>query len=397
MANIKLKHYVTRKGKYGYWIPTPAMKKLGFQNVTCGQDGPDAWKIAREWEERYQKARRGVEPTPVGKFYPPGSVGDGFARFRRTQEWAKKPVRTREDWERSWVYIDPAFGTAAASTVTFELLDRWYHHLILKKGVGEAGRALKIWRALYTVLIGLRIAPPGDPSKAIRKTGVPGRTQTWHEYEVVRLVKHAIRTNRVGLACIVAVCWDTQFAPADSRKLTPAEAVSSGADMAFLIGRSKTGVPALGILSRRTRCLVEAYVKSLSFTLHEDAPIFRTRGFLPSEKGGRPRNPVPYTKDKLVSDFAEIRLQVFGGGEKRRLMDIRRTGSVEANAGGASVEAMAAKMGNSIDENRKLQKDYMPVNAAAIRTVDEARKKGRKILREEQNQFKKLKLGQTKT
>jgi hypothetical protein len=70
---------------------------------------------------------------------------------------------------------------------------------------------------------------------------------------------------------------------------------------------------------------------------------------------------------------------------------------VEANAAGASVEAMAAKMGNSIDENRKLQKDYMPVNAAAIRTVDEARKKGRKILGEEQNQFKKLKLGLQKS
>lgn len=163
---------------------------------------------------------------------------------------------------------------------------------------------------------------------------MPGRTQTWREYEVVRLVKHAIRINRVGLACIVAISWDTQFAPVDSRKLTPAEAVSSGADMAFLIGRSKTGVPALGILSRRTRRLVEAYVETLDFALHEDAPIFRTRGFAPSEKGGRPRNPVPYTKDKLVSDFAELRPQVFGGGETRRLMDIRRTGSVEANAGG---------------------------------------------------------------
>ena len=179
--------------------------------------------------------------------------------------------------------------------------------------------------------------------------------------------------------------------------ITPSEAVSSGADMAFLIGRSKTGLPALGILSRPTRRLIEAYIETLDYTLHDDAPIFRTAGFAPGEKGGRPRNPVPYTKDKLVSDFAELRLELFGSGETRRLMDMRRTGSVEANAGGASVEAMAAKMGNSIDENRKLQKDYMPVNAAAIRTVDEARKKGRKILAEEQNQFRKLKLGQRKS
>lgn len=38
-------------------------------------------------------------------------------------------------------------------------------------------------------------------------------------------------------------------------------------------------------------------------------------------------------------------------------------------------------------------KTYMPVNAAAVRAADEARKKGRKLLSEEHNEFKKLKLG----
>ena len=55
-------------------------------------------------------------------------------------------------------------------------------------------------------------------------------------------------------------------------------------------------------------------------------------------------------------------------------MDMRRTGAVEATAGDASVEPLATKMGNSIDQNRKLQKTYMPVNAAAVRAADEARK-----------------------
>lgn len=163
--------------------------------------------------------------------------------------------------------------------------------------------------------------------------------------------------------------------------------------MAFMIARGKTEEPALGILSPRAKRLVDAYLNSQNFVLHDDAPIFRTKGFAPSDKGGRPRLPVPYTKDKLVSDFAEVRLELFGQDETRRLMDMRRTGAVEANAGGASVEFLAAKMGNSIDQNRKLQKTYMPVNAAAIRAADEARKKGRKLLSEEHNEFKKLKLG----
>ena len=65
---------------------------------------------------------------------------------------------------------------------------------------------------------------------------------------------------------------------------------------------------------------------------------------------------MPYTKDKLVSDFAKVRLELFGPEETRRLMDMRRTGAVEANAGGASVAFLAAKIGISVDQNRKLQK-----------------------------------------
>lgn len=394
MAEIKLKHYAVRKGKHGYWLPTPAMKRMGFQNVPCGHDGPAAWAIAQEWEERYQRARRGLEQAP-GKFYPPGSVGDGFARFRHTNEWANKPPRTREDWERGWKYIEPAFGTSAPATVTLELLDRWYHHIMARKGAGEAGRALKTWRSLYRVLVSLKLASGEDPSLAIRKVGVAGRTETWRAGEVVRLVKAAIRADYLGLACIMAITWDTQFSPVDSRTLTPSQARSSGTDLAFAIERGKTDVAALGILSRRTQRLVEVYVGSLPFALHDDAPIFRNRGFVPSSQGGKPRQPTPYTKDKLASDFAAVRELVFGPDEDRKLSDMRRSGAVEANAGGASVEVIAAKMGNSIDQNRKLQKTYMPVNAAAVRAADEARRKGRKLLGEDHNEFKRLKLRQS--
>lgn len=398
MGEIKLRHYVVRKGKYGYWLPTPAMKAMGFQNVPCGRDGPDAWKIAQEWEDRYQRARRGEIAAPVGKVYPPGSVGFGFAKFRESNEWKNKPSRTREDWERGWKYIDPMFGDSDPRTVSFDLIDRWYHRLIALKGAGEAGRAMKIWRALYRVLAGLKMcSATEDPSLAIRKVGVAGRKETWREGEVARIVKCAIRQGYAGLACIVAISWDSQFSPVDARGLTPAQALTTGTDMAFMIERGKTGESALGILSRRTQRLVEAYVASLPYALHDDAPIFRTRGFAPGATGGRPRVPTPYTKDKLVKDFAHIRELVFGEDEDRRLMDMRRTGAVEANAGGASVESMAAKMGNSIDQNRRLQQTYMPVNAAAVRAADEARKIGRKRLAEEHNEFRKLKLGRKTT
>ncbi|WP_202363123.1 hypothetical protein [Mesorhizobium sp. L-2-11] len=176
------------------------------------------------------------------------------------------------------------------------------------------------------------------------------------------------------------------------RTLTPARAVQTAQEWGFLIERTKSGEAAFGTLSPRMQRLVLAYVESLGVTLLDDAPIFRSRGFTPGANGGRPRAGVPYTKDALVDDFAALRTLVFGAGEKRRLMDMRRSGAVEANAGGASVEAISAKMGNSIDENKALQKTYMPVNLAAVRSADASRRKGRKLLGQERNEYKKLKL-----
>jgi len=64
---------------------------------------------------------------------------------------------------------------------------------------------------------------------------------------VVRFVK------RAWLACIVAVAWDTSFAPVDVRTLTPSQAMEAGSEWGFLINRTKTGKPAFGTLSARTR------------------------------------------------------------------------------------------------------------------------------------------------
>lgn len=398
MAKINLKHYVIRKGRYGYWLPTPKMVAMGFQPVACGHDGPEAWKIAREWEERYQAARRGEMPA-AGKVYPPGSVGDAFARYRRMEGWKRRPIRTREDWERGWKYIEPIFGDLPPSAITLEHLDGWYARLLKKHGIDIAYRAMKTWRALYVVMAGMKLcAPKADPSLAIRRKTPRGRTATWTAGEVVRLVKGAWRAGFKGLACIVATAWDTSFSPVDVRTLTPAQAVTTGdGDWGFLIGRTKTGEPAFGTLSKRTQRLIEAYIADLGVTLLDDAPIFRSRGYTPGPKGGRPRAGAHYTKDTLVDDFADVRRLVFGEGEKRRLMDMRRSGAVEANAGGAAVEAIAAKMGNSIDENKALQRTYMPVNLAAVRAADQSRRIGRKLLGSEQNQYKKLKLGSGKS
>lgn len=404
MAKIKLQHYIERKGgRHCYWEPTPKMVKAGFQRVPCGPDGPNAWKIAQEWEDRWQAYRKGLDPSAAPR-WPVDSIGDGFARFRKTEGWTKdKKPRTREDWERGWAYIEPYFGDQSARHVTLEHLDRWYHGIKAKKGVNEAYRAMKIWRALYKVLASMhssdggRLAVGPDPSLAVRRETPKPRSQSWSEGEVVRYVKGAWRAGYRGLACVVAVAWDTGFSPVDARTLTPADAFEAGNDWGFAIDRDKTGVAVLGTLTRRTQRLVLAYLEDLGVSIMPDAALFRTRGYTPGPKGGQPRQGVPYTKNSLVDDFADVRRLIFGPDEKRQLMDMRRSGTREATAGGAPLAAISAKLGNSIDRNKMLQRTYMPNQLASVRTADEARRKGRRLLAEERNKPKKLKLGSEKS
>ena len=306
--------------------------------------------------------------------------------------------RDREEWGRGWRYIEPVFGDLRPSQVTLFHLDEWYHTLLERKGADEAYRAMKTWRALYNVMASMHLCQPqADPSMSIRRETPKPRSQIWKEGEAVRLAKGAWRAGFRGLACIIAVAWDSGFQPVDLRTLTLAQAIEAGGDWGFATNRRKTGRAALTFLSARTERLVRAYLSDVDFELDEDAPIFRTRGSKPGPSGGRSHESVPYTKYSLIDDFADVRRMVFGPNEKRRLMDMRRTATVEAKAGGASLPQLAAKFANSIDRNKRIQETYMPVDPASVRAADESRLIGRRRLAAERNAVKKLKFGPEKS
>ena len=81
-------------------------------------------------------------------------------------------------------------------------------------------------------------------------------------------------------------------------------------------------------------------------------------------------------------DFRVIRGEVFGPREHRQLADMRRSGAVEGDAGGASGSDMSNKMANTIGTSNRLRKTYTPVNVTSVRRFDEAREAGRKKMRE---------------
>lgn len=381
MGKVRIPYYVVVKGR-GYWRPHPRMKVLGFQIVRCGPDGPDAWAIAQSWSEKWQAVRRGDAPPPVdlsklsrdqaeaATRYPPGSVGAAFQAYIRTEEWARRALSTRNKiWWPAWHRIRAMWGDVNPNTITFAQISAWRAALEERHGLDVAHKTLRTWRALWTIMLGMKVARGADPSLGVRNRAPQPRHQRWSEGEAVRLVKAAWQRGYRGLACIIAIAWDTQFSPVDVRMLRERHRAAHGGRLIFdrqADGRAKTGRAAIGTLSRRTERLVSAYLDGVERL--PDAILFRNRS-------GN-----VYREDTLADDFAAVRALAFPG-DKRRLMDMRRSGVVEGVAGGAEALHLAAKLANSIDRSNVLHKTYAPGEIEAVLTFDDARLKGRRRLR----------------
>jgi hypothetical protein len=249
-------------------------------------------------------------------------------------------------------------------------MSAWRKNIEDTVSLREAHRALKIWRALWKVSAALQYCErDADPSLGVRNSAARGRSATWSEGEAVRLFKRAWRAGYYGLAAIIAVSWSTQLSPGDVRALRASQLAKGGTDAVFFTARGKTGQPVGGALSNRALAALHAYVSQLGVELHGEAYIFRNR------------SGAPYSKDTLGDDFRAVRASEFGGLDRRTLADFRRSGAVEAIAGGAKAEELAHAMGNTLATSNDLFAIYVPVNVATLRSVMEARKRGRSRLR----------------
>jgi hypothetical protein len=269
--------------------------------------------------------------------------------------------------------IREMWADVAPDTITFEMMSKWRAALEKKHGRGVAHKTMRVWRSFWKIMSGMKVARTTDPSTGIRNRAPPPRWQRWSEGEAVRLVKSAWRRGYRGLACIIALAWDTQFSPVDVRTLAERHRKMSGGRLFFdrqTDGRRKTGRAAIGTVCPRTERLVTTYIASLKVDLHPDALLFRNRS-------GN-----PYREDTLSDDFADVREVTFPGDDCR-LMDMRRSGVVEAIAGDAEPLGLSAKLANSIERSNTLHKTYAPVDIEAVRNIDAARLRGRKRMRAE--------------
>jgi hypothetical protein len=130
-------------------------------------------------------------------------------------------------------------------------------------------------------------------------------------------------------------------------------------------GRAKAGVPVIGTLSKFGDWLVRRYLSKFGAEHAPDSILFRMRGG------------APYGESRLGADFATVRAAI-APGDLRQLRDMRRSGVMEAFAGGGDARAVSEKFGNSLDRSSFLFRTYNPVDLEKVRQTDAACLEGRR-------------------
>lgn len=369
-----------------FFEPNAAMRRKGFRPLPLGPDDEASRRRAWSLFEKWTAIRTGAAEETVGgatkptreevsgaRVYPRGSIGEAWQQWVRSDEWAKMAPSTRNKiWWEAWnKRIEPFFADELPDNVTMADLSLWRAGIETKSGVDAAHKAMKVWRALWRIMKALRYTQLSDPSEKVVNRAPQSRTQRFSHAEAVRLAKRAWRMGFRGLACIIMIAWDTGFSPVDCRTLCAKHQALDLLNNRLVMdrsqeGRTKTGVAVIGTLSRFGDFLVRQYLLGLGAEMTPEAILFRMR------------TGVPYGESRLGADFARIREAEFPG-DKRQLRDMRRSGVMEAFAGGAMAQDISEKYGNSLDRSTFLFRTYNPVDLAKVRNADARRLAGRRL------------------
>jgi hypothetical protein len=338
------------------------MKAAGFRLVPLGPDGSEAWARAERLNADWDKTRQGEAVEQ----YERETLGWLFHRYRRMHVWAKKQPRTREEWDEAWEVIRPVFADVPVAEIDFPACDTFYAELGNSYSLHKQHRVFKIFRALMEVAIGFQLIHT-NPTYRIANEAPRGRKAIWFEVEVRRLRTEAWERGYHGLAVAIAIAYDTQMSPVDVRRLTLGMQRRDGRGVYFATSRAKSKRDVIATLSKGTETLLKRYLAGLPFLVPADQPFIRNRsGHI-------------YSKDTLGDDFRTVRKAVLPG-DARMLMDLRRTGNVEAVAGGATAPHLAAKLGSTLSKSNQLFDAYTPTQIETVRQTDKARALGRRRL-----------------
>jgi len=290
MTTDKIRYLRFLNGQWR-WRPEAYMRAYGFKLTTLGPE-KTASVIARAaaLNEEWDRVKRGaaLAAQSIAIKYPPGTIGDGYTRAMESRaadraEAGKpqtKDQEKRDDWKRAWKHLErwALYDPTTIQPEHFLAIDPVTGQTVgliadlNRVSAGERHRTIKVWRALWKRMARLGYcALEADPSKVRPNSAPQPRQAVWMHREVMKLVQGAWRSGKRGLACFIAITWDTMLSPVDARALTLAQMRERSF---FTVARAKTGRAALATLSPYSQALLAAYLGPVQPL--NDAPIFRT-------------------------------------------------------------------------------------------------------------------------
>lgn len=369
MTSVRLRYTVKKRGKL-FWQPTPEMRALGFEPKALGDDGPaaqaEALRLYGLWTAAM--AERGKITN-----YPPGTFGEFWDLYRTSETWKKKGARTREDYDRAWKHIDtwrpkpdrPTFSRTQVDHISTTLCEGLNAHLERAVSPNERHRTIKALKVLLAdMVVRLRLGY-ASPAAKIANPQPAGRAAIWLGAELEDLAAGAAMAGFEGISLAIETAWETMFSPVDVRTLRPHQIKSDGHGFYIQRDREKTGKEAFAAISDHLASALQTYIKRQGRGEADDTPIFRQRDGM-----------VYRTKDTFAGDFRDVRSFMFPG-DKRQLLDIRRSANVEADAAGADKKTMGELLANGLADSKFLDETYTPPTVAKAREVAEQRIQGR--------------------
>jgi hypothetical protein len=366
---VRLAYTVRKRGKL-FWQPTKAMRALGFEAKALGEDGPAAQAEALKLYAAWQRAM-----SDRGKItdYPAGSFGAFFDRFKRTSTWAKKGLRTRDDYERAWKHVDtwrpsadkPTLSRTQINHIRTETCEALADHLERTVSPNERHRTIKWLKVLLAdAVVRLRLGYP-SPAGKLKNPQPKGRSAIWLAAEVEEMAAVAAMLGFDGMSIAIEVAWEAMFSPVDVRTLRPREMAQDGSGWYLDHARGKTGKQAYAALSDGLALRLNEYLAAQNRAEADETPIIRQRDGLAYR-----------TKDTFAADFRDVREVAFPG-DTRQFLDIRRSANVEADAAGADKKTMGELLSNGLADSKFLDETYTPPTVAKARDVAAQRIQGR--------------------
>ncbi len=384
MTAINIPFYVVKRNNRAYWQPQAALRKLGFQSVPLGPDGPDAWEKARKLNLEAERARLNGDGPGPQSIYPVGTLGDFFERYQRTEAWKAKEGKSQEDYHRVWPVIDTAEvdGRRLAlkrltkiSTADSEGFHRQLHNAA-ERGECSAShryRVLKIWRALLNAAASYQLIAKA-PIGRVPNPQPAGRSGIFLASEIRALQQGAEARGRWGLALGIGIAYDTGLSPVDVRSIALRNVLGTGKERWIETSRKKTKRAMKHALSADTCARLDRY---LARAAAEGVELGQDDQLLRQPDGWR-----PYVKDRWERHFRLTREEIMPG-DTRVMLDIRRTANVEADIGGMSREDRAELLANNLDKSAFLEATYTPSTVVKSRQSLSKRAKAQALIEAE--------------